>query len=309
MNKINNTNMSQKPMSLGHMIAREIAQRKLNFLSACLAVTAAVAVFTGAMTMLRVYDQRTEHIIIQKEKNTRARMAQLEDDYRVITKGLGFNLLILPKEQELSHLYAEDYATHFMPESYVHELAESKIVTIRHLLPSLQQKIWWPEARRTIILFGTRGEVPFLHRAQKEPMLFPVPAGQAVLGYELHQNLEVSPGDSIQILGKPFVISNCNSRRGNKDDITIWIDLKQAQELLKHVGEINGILALKCLCVGTDLAKVRSDINEILPGVQIIEQSTRVIARAEARHRAAAEAEQAIAAERNNRVALRAVRE
>ena len=56
-------------------------------------------------------------------------------------------------------------------------LAAVKLVTVNHLLPSLTQKIEWPEAKRTVILTGTRGEVPILFQKgnEKKPMLDVVP--------------------------------------------------------------------------------------------------------------------------------------
>ena len=64
---------------------------------------------------------------------------------RKISKGLGFNILILSRDQNLSELYSNNYASKFMPESYTSKLAESEIVTINYLLPTVEQRICWPE--------------------------------------------------------------------------------------------------------------------------------------------------------------------
>jgi hypothetical protein len=71
---------------------------------------------------------------------------------------LGYNLVILPKEQNIADWHSEDYSVTCMPESYADRLAASDIVSIRHILPSLQQKINWLE-RRTL---------------NREPFLFPI---------------------------------------------------------------------------------------------------------------------------------------
>ena len=86
-------------------------------------------------------------------------------------------------------------------------LARSGLMTIRHLLPNLQQKVLWPEQRRTILLTGVRGEVPLVHRKPLEPILLPVLPGHAVLGHELHRGLELSEGDRIELLGKTFTVT------------------------------------------------------------------------------------------------------
>lgn len=292
-------------MNINKLVIKEITRRKLNFFLGLISVVFAVTTVIGALTLLKIHDLKTGEIIAQKELETSERMIILEDDYRKIMKNLGFNLLILPKDQNLNDLYADDFASKYMPESYVDILAASPSMLIRHLLPSLQQKIEWPEKRRTIILTGIRGEVPFLHKDPKEPMMVAVPKGTMLIGYELHNSLDLKAGDEIKLMGRTFTIEKCNGARGNKDDITIWIDLKEAQEILQKEGEINAILALKCHCSGSDLASVRDEVYSVLPGTQVIEKGTSVLARAEARDRAAKEAQDAILAEKVHRNNLR----
>jgi len=132
-----------------------------------------------------------------------------------------------------------------------------------------------------------------------------VPKGQAVIGHELAESLGLKAGDQITLFGRKFTISQCNEERGSKDDISIWIDLAQAQEILGKPGRINAILALKCLCEGNELAAVRRDVAAVLPGAQVIEEGTKVLTRAEARDRAAQEAAEAVAAEVRNRRQVR----
>ncbi|RPI24434.1 MAG: ABC transporter permease [Acidobacteria bacterium] len=292
-------------MTVWQLVIKEITRRKLNFASGLIAVTLAVAVLGGSMTILKLHDLRTGRIVAEKEKETKARMTVLEDDYRKIMKNLGFNLLIFPEGQRLSDFYAEDAVSAYMPETYATRLAEAKIVTIRHLLPTLEEKVRWPETKRTIILIGTRGEVPSLFRDAREPILVAVPKGRAVIGHQLAQDLGLKPGDRITLFGRAFTVSQCNEERGSKDDISLWIDLAQAQEMLNKQGRINAILALKCICAGNELALVRRDVAAVLPGVQVIEQGSKVLTRAEARDRAAREAADAIAAEVHNRRQLR----
>jgi len=237
-------------MTVWQLVLKEIYRRKINFLTGLLSVIIAIAAFISAATSLAIHDIQTREIIEAKQIETENRMKELEDDFRVIMKKLGFNLLILPEDQNLADLYADDFASKYMPEEYVNKLSGSKIMTIRHLLPSLQQRIFWDKGQRKIILIGTRGEVPILHRDPKEPILVPVPKGAAVVGYELHISNNLSVGDKIKILGQSFTVSQCNEERGNKDDITVWIDLNQAQSLLNRPNQINAILALKCHCAG-----------------------------------------------------------
>lgn len=275
-----------------------------------LSVLTAVGVLVAELTLLDVHDVQTQNILAKKEAEIQIEMNRMEDDYRIIMKEMGFNLLVLPMGQTLGDYYAEGYASRDMPEEYVKRLADSKIITIRHLLPSLEQKIQWPEqGNRTIILIGTRGEVPFAHRNPKEPILEAVPPGKIVMGYGLWSSLGVQTGSSVTVLGKEFEVSACHSERGTKDDITVWIDLTQAQQLLGKEGRINGILALKCLCEGNDIASIRKEVAAILPETQVIEFESKSLARARARERAGAIADSTLAVERAYRATLRRERE
>jgi len=297
-------------MTLWRLIIREILHHKLAFGMGLTAVIIAVGVLAAELTLLDAHDIETRRILAEKEQNISEEMKRMEDDYRKIMKNLGFNLLILPKGQRLDNFYADGYASNFMPEEYVEKLAASKMMTIRHLLPSLEQKIRWHEqANRTIILIGTRGEVPLLHRDPKEPMLVAVPAGEIVLGYEIWKSLDLKPGDKLRLLGTDFRVDKCHPQRGNKDDITVWIDLAEAQRLLNKPHTINAILALKCHCAGADLSTIREDIARILPDTRMIEFENKVVTRAKARDRAKAAADSTLAAERRYRATLRHERE
>ena len=292
-------------MNLFRLIFREIGHRRLSFLLGVLSVGVATACVVAEIGVLRKHDARTGRIIAAKEKETREKMALLEDDYRKITKGLGFNVLILPREQNLSDLFANDFGTQFMPEENVEHLAKSRVATIQHLLPSLQQKLKWPEVERTVILIGVRGEVPILYADPKKPILEAVAPGTLVPGWELHRSLHLKTGDKVKLLGREFTVGKLHPERGTKDDITVWINLREAQELLDKKGLINGILALECVCAADSLAKVRAEIGKVLPDTQVIEFHSQTLARAEARQRAAAEARDAVEREKQNRARLR----
>jgi len=296
-------------MKLPHLILREILHRKLGFALATVSASVAVAGLVAARTMLQKHDARTEQIIAAKEAETKAQMARMEDDYRKMMLKMGFNVLILPKDQNLSDLYADDYASKYMPEEYATRLAQSRVVTINHVLPSLQQKIKWPEYERTVLLMGVRGEV-YVQSAKQKPLLEPVAAGTMVLGNELAKSLKLEVGNQTKLMGREFTVAKINPERGNKDDITVWINLPEAQALLGKPGLINGILALDCTCDTLDrLARIRPEIARILPDTQIVEYASQALARAEARQRAATEAQASLQREQEGRARLRGERE
>lgn len=297
-------------MTIWRLVVSEILHRRMNFALGVLSVMVASASFIGSVTLLNIHDLRTNQILQDKQEELAKRMTELTDETRKAMLKLGFNVVILPKDQNLADWYSEDYASEYMPEEYVHRLADSRIVTVRHFLPSLQQKIEWPERKRKIILVGTRGEVPNLHKNPVKPMVQPVPPGTISLGYELHRSMDIKIGEKVELMGRQFTVHACHKERGNKDDITAWIYLAEAQQLLDKQGQINAILALECMCAGADaLPEIRKEIAAILPGTQVIERGSSVLARYEARTKVQQEARVAIEEEKLGRQNLRAVRE
>jgi putative ABC transport system permease protein len=273
-------------MDLSRLILKEIGFRKLNFALGMLSVAAATGCLVAELTLLRKHDLRTEQIMAAKETETQEMMKKLEDDYRKITLKLGFNVLILPRDASLNDLHNDEKPPALMPEAYAERLAKSKVATINHVLPTLTQKVKWPERQRKVVLMGVRGEV-LIHSGGQKPLLEAVPTGHVVVGYELHQSLGLKVGQKIQFQGREFTVSKLMDEKGNADDITLWINLREAQELLAQPGKINAILALECNCAADRLDKIRAEITALLPDTKVIEFFSQAIARAEARNRAA----------------------
>jgi len=275
-----------------------------------LSVTTAVACLVGAQTLLRADRVITEHLLGQKQSQVAQAIAarevavkqagaDLEDAMRKHMLGLGFNILILPKEQSRSELLLNGM-TATMPESYVDKLGRSDIVTVNHLLPSVTRRILWPEQDREVILIGTRGEVPIQHRELKKPLLAEVAEGKMVVGCEIGKDLGLKVGDTVTFQKQEFTISAIHPERGSTDDVTVWINLRQAQELLGMQNLLNAILALECDCAGDRISAIRAEIEAILPGTQVIEKYSQALARAEARSKARDVAESALEQEKES---------
>ena len=196
-------------MSLWRLVIREIAHRKLNFVLSLLSVSVAVGCFVGALRLLQGYEVHTTNILLAQQAEVEAAIdgqrakvrqagAELNDAMRQITKGLGFNIFILPETQDLETFHLRGELTETMPESYVGRLSESKLVTINHLLPIVTRRLQWqgPRQEQTLILIGTRGEVPIMHRNPKHPLQDPVEPGNAVVGYHIHSKQGLERGDT-----------------------------------------------------------------------------------------------------------------
>lgn len=287
------------------MVVREIKHRKLNFLLGVLSVAVAVACLVGAQTLLTADELITDRILSVKQAEVEAAIAEREqavekagqefqDAIRKQMLGLGFNVLILPQDQSLSEIHLNGTMSATMPEEYVERLAKSNIVTVNHLLPSVTKRVRWEEVDQDVILVGTRGEVPIQHQALKKPLLDEVAPGKIVVGYELHQKLGLKVGDKVKFNGREFSVAKLHDSRGSVDDVTVWINLAEAQELLGMQNLINAILALECNCVGDRISQIRAEIAGILPGTQVIERYSQALTRAEARAKAQQAAEESL---------------
>ena len=292
-------------MTISRLVVKEILHRKLNFGLGLLSVAVAVGCLAGSLTLVRLHDARTQSILEQKRVETQEKMRVLEDDVTKAMQKLGFNIVILPKDQNLSDWYADDYGAKYMPEQYLARLAQSEIVTIEHLVPRLRQKVKWPETKWAVILAGTEDKAVNPSVDANELSIEAVPRGKIVLGNEVHQGLGLGIGDRIRFMGRELVVHKCQKELGTEADMTVWINLREAQELLDKKGLINEILALECRSAWANLPKVRTEITSILPDTQVIEKASDVLAKTHAYTKVEAEGKAAIERERGNMAHLK----
>jgi putative ABC transport system permease protein len=288
------------------LIRREMAHSPMNFALAVLSVAVAAGSLLAAMGVLEADSLRTQQILQQREAQTRQRMADLEDAMRRATLKMGYNLAILPKDQKLSEYHAQQFSS-FMPQEFASRLEKARLATVQHLLPCLQQRIDWPEAGRTMILVGTDGELT--STAGKKPLAKPVPEGGITLGSDLARQAGVKPGGELKLLGRAFRVHEVHTPRGDSDDVTAWVGLSAAQQILDKPGQINAILAVECECAWAEPEKVRQELSAVLGDVQVVERQPLAAARAEARKGVGLEAQAAVQRELDGRNALRAQRE
>lgn len=296
-------------MRIWRLVFQEIRHRKLNFLLALISVSAAAGSLSGALTLLKVDRLRTEVFLERKRDDVEKAGAELEDAMRRITKGLGFNVLILPQDQDLNEMHLEGTLSKSMPEEFVHRLANSKIVTVNHLLPTIARKIDWPERNVPVVVYGTRGEVPISHSDPKKPLLETVPPGTMIVGFQIARTLNLKEGDQAPLMGRAFSVLKRYEERGTSDDSAVWINLREAQEMFGMRNLIHAIQALECQCAGDRITQIRQEISAILPGTQVIERGPPALARAEARNKAKEAAVEALERETARREESRLQRE
>ena len=75
------------------------------------------------------------------EKETAAELARLEDETRRLMRDMGFNLMIVPAQTNMSDFWAADFASATMPQEYIKRLAADRRLTlVTHLVATLQEK-------------------------------------------------------------------------------------------------------------------------------------------------------------------------
>ena len=292
-------------MNISRLIIKEIMHRKLNFALGLLSVTVAAGCLAGSLTLLNMHDVRMQTILERKRAETRQMMQVMEDDVKAAMRKLGFNIVILPKDQNLSDWYADDYGAKYMPEQYVNRLAQSEIVTIEHLVPRLRRKVTWPETKWAVILEGISDEAVNPSAQNRGFALDAVSRGKIVLGSEVHQGLGLNVGDRIEFMGREFAVCECRRESGTEKDVTVSVNLRDAQELLGKKGLINEILALECRSTWANLPKIRAEIVGILPDTQVIEKASNVLTKMHAYLKVKDEGKAAIERERENMARLK----
>ena len=293
-------------MNILKLIFREIAHSRLLYAAGILAAALSAGIAMSTMLMLRNFDGTTSRILAEKEEASRAAWQRFENNVRKTMLELGFNLKIIPEEQSVS---TPDDKALYLPETYAAKLKQSRLMSINHVLPYLQKKVWWPERKRWVTLYGTPGEIQIKNPAKQTPMVQTMQNGRASLGRGIYESTGLKEGDTFNFTGRKFTVEECRPGESYEADEQIRIPLKEAQQILKLDDKISGIMAVNCLCADPrGLAGIRRDIATLLPGAKVLEHSSHRLVRVEERARAAREADAALAREKKSRARLRAER-
>lgn len=262
------------------ILLAEIRYRKLNFILSLLAITIAVTLFVAGPVLVDGYARQTQVLIADAEQSTSDELAALEKRTRRLMRDIGFNLMFVHRDTNMTDFWASDFAAADMPQEYLDRLvADERLAMVKHLVATLQQKIEWQG--RKVLLVGYLPEATRSHARAKSPMGYNVKPGTVLLGHELGGGKKA--GDEIEVLGKKFKIEKILPEQGSKEDITIALHLADAQEVLKKPRRINQILALGCRCAEASLPDIREKLSAVLPEARITEFRTRALARAEQR--------------------------
>lgn len=245
------------------LIYKEILYRKLNFFLTFLAICLAVAFFVSFFT---------------------ANEASKRETIR-LTRDMGFNLRIIPKETDMNNFWLEGYSDFYMPEEYVNRFWQFKNFSFAHLTATLHKTITWNGKK--VILTGVAPEIEPSGK-EKTSMIFKIDSGTVYIGYELAKFMNLNRGDIIKVLDRDFAIAKTLSETGSTNDIRIYGTLSEFQELMMMEGLVNEIMALNCLCFSPDgndyLKIIREQLSQVLPEAKVIMNTTIANAREKQRH-------------------------
>jgi len=188
-----------------------------------------------------------------------------------LTRNMGLNLRIVHRQTDLDTFWVTGFSDQTMPEEYVRRLAAQTGLNYAHLLPTLRQRIRWRD--RDAILVGILPEVSPVDRRESS-MSLAVPRGTVCLGYQMALAPKLGKGDTIELLGKSFVVGSCLPESGSDQDVSIFGHLHDVQDLLGMPGRINEIRALNCVCFDSDrdaLDVLREQLARVLPEAQVVQ--------------------------------------
>lgn len=244
------------------LVLKEIMYRKLNFILALLALVVAVSLFVAFFNLSQALKRETIRL----------------------TRDMGFNLRIISDQTDMNEFWLTGYSDNTMPQDYLTQLISFKDISYAHLTATLHHKILWNNQQ--VILTGISPEFEPSGR-KKSAMLFSVDPGTVYIGYQLANQFNLQPGDSIQLKNRWMKVKKTLAETGTPEDIKIYLELTELQRLVNMENKINEIKAINCLCLAEGVDPVdylREQLENILPQTQVVMNKTIALARKQQRH-------------------------
>ena len=270
-------------MQVIQLIKREIRFRRTGFALGLIAVAVAVGGLVIARSFLFRHDTQSRRLVAELQERSTSRMDALRNDARVFSKNLGFNILLLPAGQDIGLFYTRDCSTHFFARSEVDRLRKIAPSTLNHLLPILRGRLDWDLYGDEVVVMGVEGEIYIKQPRFQKPIEEAILSGTIHVGHAIAARLNLTPGEKVSLKGIEFKVKRIMEQKGNIDDVSILMDLGDAQLILNQPERIGGILALSCNCVAGDIEPISAEVDRAMPGVQVVEFSVRARARQRAR--------------------------
>jgi len=241
-------------MTVFRLIVHEILHRRMSFALSLLAVTLAVALVVAGQMLAIGMDREVTRLM----------------------RELGFNLRIVPAgATPVASMYSPQYGVAEMPEKALDDLADSDIMSVRHLVARLQKRMDWHGQK--IALVGVRKKQASAHATRKPLMGYNIKDKQFYFGSAIAKATNTKVGDVVSIgpaddpllkTGVKFTVGKVLKAKGTEEDMYIYVNLVDMQTMLAKPGIINEIQALSCHCAPDKLAEVPGDIEAHLADVE-----------------------------------------
>jgi putative ABC transport system permease protein len=204
---------------------------------------------------------------------------------RRITRDLGFNLRILPRETDMDTYWFQGFSDQTMSEETVEKLAsfDGVFMTYNHLMASLKQKILL--GGKEVVVVGVAPTVTSLDK-KKRPMGFSIDPGTLHMGHQVGKRLNLKGGDSLTVAGREFKVARVMVEYGTEEDVYVYGTLTDIQAITDTPGRINEIKAIDCLCLTADqdpVSILRNELQKALPEAKVIQDRVQADARARQR--------------------------
>ncbi len=186
----------------------------------------------------------------------------------------GANIIVAPKSEEMSLIYGGVQVT---DTSYgIEELKDSdvpKILTIKNNknISSVAPKTIgsYKVSDISYLIVGVDFDSEFIIKKWwKWEGEKPDSEYDIVVGSTVARRLKLSPGSKISISDKDFVVSSILYENASQDDISIFMNMKTAQQLLKKEGRIS-MIEVSALCIGCPIEDMVAQISEKLPHAKV----------------------------------------
>lgn len=276
---------AREGLSWMRVFLAEMRFRPWGVLFALVLIAAVTASVAGTRALGRSYAAETDRMLDDVEKRSGERMRALNDEARMFSKHLGFDVLLLPSAQDVGRFWERDESDVLLEQSVGDTLAQADLETINHLLPILRQRHEWKEFGGTVVLIGLVGEIFIKDPKRQKPIEQSIAAGTIVLGAAVAERMRLTPGATVAMSGRSFSVSRIQERRGNADDLSVLMHLGDLQGILGKAGKISGILALSCECTGGAIEPIRAELARFVDDIQVVSFTVN----ARARHRARTE--------------------
>lgn len=187
-------------------------------------------------------------------------------------KGTGLHFMVVPSgcAHEVAALVLHGAVIpKFLEAGVIDDVNRAEGVSLA--TPILVAQMPNPEGGRVDLIYGVEtAMLPDIKPDWEITGAYPAAANELLLGYNVAQHNGITPGDGIRYPGVEivFTVTGIVAQTGSQDDAFIYMDIREAQEILQHPGGATAV-GVKV----ADPVRMQAVIEELesrVPGIQIV---------------------------------------